>query len=1247
MSWLGALFGSRAAGSVAEADKYDAALVREDVGRLDTVRAGLGDQVVQYICQGDNDSVLLTLGQLKKEVNEVLHGRHWSSGGRWVSGRADFLLAAKAWRPDGLRRYGEVLAPVYESGWPKLLGSERSPMWFRALLRMYGEARQVVINETKWKKAPPARAKEPWTIDKLKSLLGEDETPILDMAFERDTGWQAQYTEQQTPERMPGFEEHLRCDPERRMRELRTLGAKARAYGLRLLARLDLTDGAFFDFAFDQSGDPAKSAREAAATLLRIASPAALVQRARERWPGLKPAHKVEVARVIAAAGSGEGPALLNQLSEAEKSESVRAEITRLLGQDVVAAKTGARSLEARPDGPDGYTAIDGTWIAGPPRAPLPEDKPVSGALRMLIDEAVAAWRSDDERYNREQRGQKFFRERQPVAASATDRFCQLVGPGGDKIKRTPSDRTVLNIFNLWGLSKERLAIQTKILAHADLTLWHLVRTMPDHGVRGRPHPETIFGAGPFVDALRTRLGKGGDLYTYCDVFAALDVPEDSCMRFLLEATHMRLDFEDWQGEQLWPYFMRHLALIDEALGLAAPSGEAVLLELRALDILAAFPKTPARYGAALLDRATGDRKLVRESSRELLAAAPSLAELLIPLLKHPKSETRAGAARWLAERREAQAIAPLIEAARKEKLAPPKAAMLGAISRLGGDIGEFVAARALLAEAEKGLKKTPAKGLEWFPFDAMPSLQQADGTALDPKVVRWWIVLAAKLKEPGGNAWFELLLDRLEPAAAAKLGLAVMQAWIAYDTAAPSDLEANAHAEQHVDATLKQYQRWKADTTREQIFAMLRQQKLHSYFNSGNDQKGVLALSARASASDAVALAKAFLREHYTRTAQCKALLECLAANPSPVAIQYVLTIAKRWRTRGVQELAGELVGSIAERRGWTAEELADRTIPTGGLDNAGVLELPVGEKIYTARLAADGKITLVNPDGKSVQGLPATDGDAAEALKESKALLATARKEVKQVFEFQSRRLYEALCVGREWPAADWEEFLLQHPLMGRLLQRLLWMGLDETGHRVALFRPMEDLTLTDAADKPVALAAFARIRLAHQTALSSDEVAAWQAHLKDYEVAPLFDQLGRERLLADGIETQTEILDRRGWLIEAFKFRSIATKLGYNRGRAEDGGWFFTYEKAFDGLQLVAVVEFTGNSLPEENRTSALLALRFVKMRRGFLRWNIGVPLGSVSPVLLGEAWNDLHAMAATGSGFEVDWEKKVAW
>jgi hypothetical protein len=530
-----------------------------------------------------------------------------------------------------------------------------------------------------------------------------------------------------------------------------------------------------------------------------------------------------------------------------------------------------------------------------------------------------------------------------------------------------------------------------------------------------------------------------------------------------------------------------------------------------------------------------------------------------------------------------------------------------------------------------------------------MPTLKQTGGDYLDPKVLRWWLVLAAKLKQSGGSPWFELLLDELEPASGAKVGLAVMSAWIAYDTAGPSEAEANAHAAAHVDATLKQYQQWKLETTREQMFAMLRQAKLREYFHSGNDQKGILALAARASGPEAVNIVRSYFRDHYMRTAQCKALLECLAANPSPVAIQYVLSISKRWRTRGVQELAGELVAGIAERRGWTADQLADRTIPTGGFDDEGVLELMVGEKAYAARLDAAGAIALFNPEGKAVQGLPASaSAEAADSLKESKAALSSARKEIKQVFEFQSRRLYEALCVGREWPAAEWSEFLLHHPLMGRLVQRLVWLGFGAEGDRIATFRPMEDLTLTDSSDGSVDLGGIARVRLAHGTALSIAEQDAWRTHLKDYDVTPLFDQLGRDRLSADGLEKDaTEITDRRGWMIEAFKLRSAATKLGYTRGQAEDGGWFYTYEKAFDTLRLVAVLEFTGNGLPEENRPSALAALRFVKMQKGGLRWNIGVPLSSVPPVLLSEAWNDVHQIADAGTGFDAEWEKKAGW
>jgi hypothetical protein len=645
---------------------------------------------------------------------------------------------------------------------------------------------------------------------------------------------------------------------------------------------------------------------------------------------------------------------------------------------------------------------------------------------------------------------------------------------------------------------------------------------------------------------------------------------------------------------------------------------------------------------------AIGDRITVKEPARELLAEANGIEAILLPLLSHPKQEMRIGAASWLTERKAVSSLKEIIAAAKKEKLPSAKAALIGAIANLGGDITPFVSSTALVTEAREGLKKISGKELVWFPFDALPIPILVDGSRLDPIVLRWWLALAAKLKQPGGSPWFDLLLAQLTPASAASIGSAVLQAWIAFDTARPSEALANAHAQANVQATLASWKRWQPDATHDSIFAMLRRQKLGEYFNSGNDSKGILALAVRVPGSEAVAIVRTYFRDHYPRTAQCKALLECLAGNPSAVATQYVLSIAKRWRTRTVQETASELVQQIAAKRGWTAEELADRTIPTAGFDDSGVLTLPGGERAYTVRLDERNQFVLFNPDGKQVQGLPAAPaGEKNSPLGEAKATLSTARKETKQVFEFQAKRLYEALCVERQWPRAEWSEFLLHHPLMGRLVQRLLWAGLDEAGTMTGLFRPMEDLSLTGAADEPIDMDKFTTIRLAHRTHLDAQQAASWQAHFKDYGVAPLFDQLGRAPLLLnDALLKEEQLTDRRGWLIQAFKLRAAATKLGYTRGAAEDGGVFMTYEKSFEALQLNAVVEFTGNALPEEDRLTALTGLSFRRMGR-LGRGGGPATLKDVPGVLLSEVWNDFHDIAATGSGYDSDWEKKAGW
>jgi hypothetical protein len=68
---------------------------------------------------------------------------------------------------------------------------------------------------------------------------------------------------------------------------------------------------------------------------------------------------------------------------------------------------------------------------------------------------------------------------------------------------------------------------------------------------------------------------------------------------------------------------------------------------------------------------------------------------------------------------------------------------------------------------------------------------------------------------------------------------------------------------------------------------------------------------------------------------------------------------------------------------------------------------------------------------------------------------------------------------------------------------------------------------------------------------------------------------------------------------------------------------------------------VITFTGNPLPETNRTVALETLGF---RRKLGDREMDLALGEVPAVLLSECWQDLRACAAEGPGFDPDWQKK---
>lgn len=708
----------------------------------------------------------------------------------------------------------------------------------------------------------------------------------------------------------------------------------------------------------------------------------------------------------------------------------------------------------------------------------------------------------------------------------------------------------------------------------------------------------------------------------------------------------------DWPDAAVWPFFAHHLDLLTQHLN-PTTTKDYNFDRIGLFRAIATMPRPPERVINALFDLALGSAKSERLVAQEALANLPNKETRIINALGDGKGETRAVAAQWLGRLRHAPAIAALEKAVAKEKQDVAKGAMLDALQALGQPVEKYLDRKALAAEATKSLAKGLPKDLEWFPWSALPSVRWADsGEPVGDDVLRWLLMQAVKQKSPEPNAVLRKYCTMFDARDREAFGQFVLEAWLREDVRPILPEEAMRLAQSQAQSTHHYMQRspqyYQDDPnfgrSVEELTAVYLPGFLRQPAGTAIGSKGLLAVASACAAERAAAPVARFLKEWYgTRAAQGKALIAMLAWIEHPSATQLMLSVGNRFRTKSFQEEATRQAEALAERKGWTLSELADRTIPSGGFDETGTLELSYGQRTFTAHLLPDFKVELHNPDGKKISALPeARQDDDAELAKEAKKAFSAAKKEIKSIVELQTDRLYEALCTERDWSFDDWSSYLNRHPVVRRLVQRLVWGQVetqDGSPRVVQTFRPLDDGSLSDADDNEVQVPAEARVRIAHDSLLSAEQAAQWQTHLADYEVVPLFQQLGKgvyalpaERNHADAIE------DFEGHLIETFALRNRALKLGYTRGATEDGGWFYAYEKRFPTLGIVATIEFTGNGLPEENRTVALLKLSFASSHGGRLS------LGKVPKVLLSECYNDLRLVAAEGSGFDAEWQKK---
>jgi len=1023
------------------------------------------------------------------------------------------------------------------------------------------------------------------------------------------------------------FEDH----PERIRPFISDGSAASRQYAVENLATSKTSPEPFIEELVAAAVGSAKGLREVAEGLIRKMPPTAQPYLERIAKEG-KAGERTHAIRLLVRMIGEAAAATLQGLQSSEKSAKV---------QEAIAA--GLRELSPEESGAE--LSLD-----PPPRQPIDLSPPFTDQLQALVTslfdehDTLAAQHAEYLKNTPQPRGYVFPHE--PTKALTKKQRADVtryLKEGGKVVSLEP----LLHFCMPW--MQKAVAMQA-LLEHPDCRAVHVARlgAVLDYvypPVNNRCGIENAF-------TLLLQLFRNAHApLTLLDASEAIDslgLPGQTMLADFILPSYSLLFA--WEAESVWPFWLDKLDRFAKAFEPAAGKWESRYQRQREFDntlrILALFPQVPPALLGKLWELAVGTNKSHRMAAQQVLVGTDDVQQRLAEALQSRTYQTRDAAADWLGRLGDKQAAAALHRAAKKEKRDATLDTILTALEKLDEPIQAYLDRGKLAKAALKGLKKGVPEPLEQFNLDDLPSVAWADsGETVDPQIIRWLLVQNYKQKSPEAGPLLRRYCDQIRAEDRTQLGDYVLNTWFAYDLE-PIHTEAEAQAEaKRLAANWMQHTGGSGFTNLSEMEKYYYQQQI-SATRSGVKIKGVLAVAGACCDASAVPPVQAYLKKWYGyRAAQCKALLGMLSTIDADEAIAYLLSISQRFRTAGIRDEATKYVQHVAERKAWSHAELGDRTMPTAGFDRHGKLEISYGERSFHAAVTPELTIQLSDAEGKSLKSLPAARKSEDEAVvKAAKKTFSTAKSALKKFAKSQAERLYEAMCTQRTWSLEDWRNYLWGHPLCRHLCQRLIWSVVGE--EEPATFRPLDDGSLTDCQDEELTLEDKSELRLAHRLFVSDVAAQEWEQHFADYDIAPLFPQLQPSYSLPQNQPTAIAIEEFQGHVLPAFTLRNKATAMGYTRGQPQDGGWFYQYEKRFTSLGLEARIEFSGNSLPEENRTASLRRLCFRRLPPPDApadAFSGDAPLKEIPSVLLSECYSNLRALAESGPGFDPDWER----
>ena len=1214
---------------------------------LSELDKSLPERVTQYILHSDEIDVLADFDKLCQnsanvdKIYDLLRGPYgrFSSSDECelktnasIQGRIDFYkLWTDAYTPEQIIRYARFSAILFDHSSQIKRISEQIPSWLRYLLYDGLITTLLSYSENKDK----IEGRENWSIQQLHQFLEIEQAglgeKLLFAIFERQNIFEDYLPDFQYFTRLNGLLTYIqeRIDLFKQLPSL-GLAPLGQVEQINFIQRYPQLQLQLVDFLIMQTLNTYKQVSQSATAIL-FSLPLDIVQPQLQHFltsgsVKLRTNAAILLSRIISE------PTILQQALTNETNKPVIAALESALLKLEIA---NAAKQQAHLVIPDFEPIID---------KPLPitaRDVIQQNFDEFLIKCKKSLQKAIEENKENIRSWEEYCKKLQSLTSNSLDDIFDYVN---GKINLSALFKKLDNKIGFYFL-----LINNRLLNIPEFSLFHLFR------IRGLIHNQNYTN---FFEKIYENYDviKKFELRQITDVLKKINIIPNVeytiALKFLTNDYYH--DIYENEPYKLWTFFAENEFLIDEALGFAPlqiTQFYNCIDKVCAIKILKLFPSIPVKYVAYLFELALGESKQLRYAAQDALKLLPNIHNQVEQALSSPKQEVRIVAANWLAELGKKSSIKALNAALKKEKRETVQAAILVALEKMGEDISQHLTAKKLLADAQKGLKGKMPTDLNWFDFNLIPTLTWQNGKAVDPQIIQWWICLAVKLKDPA-NPLLIIYTRLLSNQSQQQLGIFILQSFINKDTRKATLEEAEAKANSEADIRLQQYIAVYKNylhlyphfnnITYEQVFDEIKKETLAAYVGSAIKAKGMLALITGIEGRVAVSLLRSFMKNHYIRRAQIEAMLEPLANSDDPMIIQLLLSLARRYRMASIQEKARYLVESIAERLGWTTDELADRTISTAGLDDNGLLILDYGERTFTASLDEQFKWQLKNADGEKIKALPeARKNENPELVKEAKKQFSNSKKELNQLIKMQISRFYEAMCSQRQWRVEDWQKYLQPHPIVGRLIQRLVWLELDNNGQIVNSFRLTEDGSLITNQDNEILLDQNHFITVAHSALLSSDDITQWQMHLKDYKINPLFEQFSA--LLPDMSKFKDDVIDERlGWLTDSFTLRGILKKLGYERDDIEYGGYFFGYHKYFSSLNIYINIEFSGSMLPEENIPVVLSNLSF-STKKGFE--DKVIALDKLPKVLLAEGYANYMAVANACSGFDPNWKDKL--